>query len=83
MKQIFVIRDEVAEEYGPIFSANNEEVAKRNFFAQMEKVLYPEDYLLYRLCYWNEEIGCVEHPERVLVARGVKNNIMPLTEVEK
>jgi hypothetical protein len=44
---VYCIRDNVAEESGPLFHAPNDGVAWRNFVKALENAVTPDDYSLY------------------------------------
>ena len=55
---LYVIRDLVADECGPVFEANNDAVAVRNFKNLLQKDgVYPEDYELLLVGNINRKIG--------------------------
>lgn len=46
---LYTIRDNVAEVAGPVFQANNNSVAFRNFQGILKKVDYPNDFQLFQI----------------------------------
>lgn len=66
---IYVIKDKIANECGPIFEANNDGVAYRNFQRTIinNKDVNPDDYMLLKL-------GVCDH---------VKCNIVPNDNLDK
>lgn len=61
MMNLYAIWDKKAEEYGPVFTAKNDEVAKRNFNALIkDQPIHPEEY---QLCWVGEfDSECFNHP---------------------
>lgn len=65
---LYSIRDNVAEEFGPLFSARNDGVAQRMYDAAVDKkggVVHPDDYSLYRIGEWHTdtaEFDLLQHP---------------------
>lgn len=54
---IYSIKDTVAQEFGPIFQAKNDDVALRNFHSALLKVPNPEEYELYYLGTFDVDTG--------------------------
>lgn len=56
---IYSIKDNVAEQFGPLFEAVNDKVAARSFVQQMSKIdkRYVKDYTLYNLGSYNTKSG--------------------------
>lgn len=48
-KNIYTIYDTGAEEFGPIFSANNDVTAQRNFIEIVKNSSFKDEYELYRI----------------------------------
>jgi len=46
---LYTVRDNVAEVAGPVFQANNNSVAFRNFQSILKKVDYPNDFQLFQI----------------------------------
>lgn len=49
--ELYVVRDSVADEIGPVFQAKNANVALRSYRALMKDVLNPDEYKLFRVGY--------------------------------
>lgn len=47
MIRLYVIKDTVADEFGPLFEAKNDEVATRSFKALISKAIQPSDFVLF------------------------------------
>lgn len=47
MMRLYVIKDTVADEFGPVFEAKNDEVATRSFKALISKAIQPSDFVLF------------------------------------
>lgn len=59
-KYLYSIKDIVAEEFGPIFTANNDDVAKRSFsFVLATASISQEELSLFRLASFDETSGDV------------------------
>lgn len=58
---LYSIRDNVAEEFGPVFVAKNLQVAIRNFRMTFKgnEGLFPEDYTLYVLAEFDSTSGVI------------------------
>lgn len=56
---VYSIRDTIAEEFGPIFTAKNEGVAIRSFFQLLkgDPATNQADYTLHRLGTWDRDTG--------------------------
>lgn len=52
---LYVIRDMVAEEVGPIFEAKNDAVAHRNFADLLKTAIAPCDFMLYRIATFDRD----------------------------
>lgn len=50
---LYVIKDKVADDVGPVFSAKNDGVAKRHYNDSISQVKYPDDYQLIRVGYFD------------------------------
>lgn len=46
---IYTIRDKVADEFGPIYQAVNDNVARRQFDMLAQQTTHPKDYELFKL----------------------------------
>jgi len=46
---LYVIKDKVADELGPIFEAKNDAVAARNYRSVLKKAAFPTDYILLKV----------------------------------
>ena len=66
----YSIKDVKAQEFGPLFQAKNDDVAKRSFTQYMtgERVLYIDDYELYCIADFDVETGEVEPDFRLVYA---------------
>lgn len=70
---IYSIRDDKADEYGPIFEAKNDEVAKRNFKHMLtSQPIDPIEFAMYRVGYFDHESaeGSMDIDEDSLVCIG-------------
>lgn len=55
-QELYVIRDIVAEEFGPVYQCKNEAVAVRRYLQIIkESCVNPADYKLYRVGYITDE----------------------------
>ena len=57
---VYSIYDEAANEYGPVFTAKNDAVAKRQFLQLVKSVEYPAEYGLFKVGDFDSE--CMEFP---------------------
>lgn len=57
--RLYAVRDEIAEEFGPLFTAKNDGVAKRKFDELVKKVAdeVKGDYILYFMGIYDIEKG--------------------------
>ena len=80
--KLYSVCDTVAEEFGPIYSCKNDEVAKRAFHDLIKDSSSPLDYDLYFLGYFNTDTGFIDS-----VTLPVRVNLVSLDdkveEVEK
>lgn len=53
---LYSIRDNVAEDFGPLFQAINDGVAQRFFSKTADGVTHPDDYSLYRVGSWDSQL---------------------------
>lgn len=72
VKELYVIRDIVADEFGPVFEAKNEGTAKREFLRVIEKVYNPRDYVLIRIGYLDKSMNLI--PEIHIIVTEEKEN---------
>ncbi len=59
---LFAIQDTVAKTYLPPFTMANDNMAKRMFADCIKEPTHaffknPKDYVLHRICFWNNETG--------------------------
>lgn len=59
VKNMYSIKDTVAEEFAPPFVANTDGVAVRMFSNALKGNLYPKDYELYCIGSFDVSLGCV------------------------
>lgn len=57
---IYTIYDEAADEFGPVFTAKNDAVAKRQFQQVLKGVEYPAEFGLFQVGEFDSE--CTEMP---------------------
>lgn len=57
---IYTIYDEAADEFGPVFTAKNDAVAKRQFQQILKGVEYPAEFGLFKVGDFDSE--CIEMP---------------------
>ena len=67
--ELYVVRDNLAEESGPIYHAKNLAIAQRMFFELIKDSINPEDYSLYY-------IGSFDHDTMELLLDGSKKPIV-------
>lgn len=58
--KLYSVCDTVAEEFGPIYSCKNDEVAKRAFHDLIKDSSSPVDYNLYFLGTFNTDTGFID-----------------------
>lgn len=58
--KLYSVCDTVAEEFGPIYSCKNDEVAKRAFHDLIKDSSSPLDYALYFLGTFNTDTGFID-----------------------
>lgn len=58
--RLYSVCDTVAEEFGPIFSCKNDEVAKRAFNDLIKDSPSPLDYALYYLGIFDSDVGFID-----------------------
>lgn len=49
--ELYVVRDKVARDVGPVFEAKNEAVAVRSYKSMLASHKFPEDFQLHRIGY--------------------------------
>jgi len=54
---LFMIRDNVADEFAPVFQAPNKAVAWRQFVDLLKKAVNPKDYTLFQVGFVNRDTG--------------------------
>lgn len=83
MMNLYSIRDQVAEQFGPVFVAINDGVATRQFADVLKNIEYPAEYDLYILGKFDFEDGRIScagsddglgtfYPEHVVNGEDVK-----------
>lgn len=77
LTKCYSVYDKVAESFGPLFQANNDRVAQRNFsnlmisqFNQNPKTFVPSDFELYMVGGFDNETGVMSVVEKHLIATG-------------
>lgn len=64
---VYTVRDTVAQESGPIFTAKNDAIAFRQFSNILKETTTPKDFQLIYLGKYNTEIGKIYADEPTLV----------------
>ena len=70
---IYSIKDELAQEFGPLFEAKNNDVAERYYNDLVAKTTQPEDYNLYILGEFDRDTGELKIKKSVIIAGGKTN----------
>lgn len=80
---MYSILDKVAQEFGPLFGAKNDEVAKRQFsnFMKGDRVIYADDYELRCICDFDTETGTVQ-TENARVVLSPKSEAVQMTPAD-
>ena len=73
--KLYSVCDTVAEEFGPIYSCKNDEVAKRAFHDLIKDSSSPLDYDLYFLGTFNTDTGFIDS-----VTLPVRVNLVSLSD---
>lgn len=72
MRNLYVVRDVVAEMYGPIMEAVNDDVAKRQFTQLLKQVFEKNDYVLVKIGNFDESnLKLVEDHEVIMDGKDV------------
>lgn len=83
---LYVIRDNVADTFGPLYEAKNDAVAIRQFKNLLERQVNKEDFELYKVGKYDNEKGEVSALSKIQVYSGEKwikdQNKNKLIEVE-
>ncbi|MDR0403910.1 MAG: hypothetical protein LBH35_10015 [Treponema sp.] len=70
--RVYSIHDKLAEEYGPLFQAKNDEVALRNFQKLVvSQKLEESEFSLYFVGIFDTETGAIDVPEREAIVTPV------------
>jgi hypothetical protein len=72
-KGLYSVLDTVAEEYGPLFEAVNENVAKRSFMQLSKKVHNPDDYVLCQFGIFDTDHGVIYPEYKTIEIREVES----------
>lgn len=73
---IYSIYDKVAQEFGPVFEAKNDDVAERNHINAISNVVYKDDFELYCVGSIDHETGLIrakDSPEKIVLVSNTLN----------
>lgn len=59
VRELYVVKDVVAEQFGPIYEAPNIGVAQRNFRNLIKDTACPNDFELYRIGYLDDKMNLI------------------------
>lgn len=76
IKCLYVVKDKVAEESGPVFEAVNNGVALRHYQNMLRESSTPNDYLLLK-------VGCINHATNIVTACKPELIMAKVSDVEK
>lgn len=67
VRELYVIKDLVADEFGPVYEATNRAVALRQFRQAIAKSPYPDDFELYCIGYVDEDMKITPEVEIIVL----------------
>lgn len=67
MRFLYSVYDKVAEMFGPTFEAVNDQVAQRNFRALLKESFDKEDYQLFKVLDFNEDLTVAKSELKCIV----------------
>jgi len=85
VRYLYVVHDTVADEYGPIFEAVNDQVAHRSFKTILKQATYPDDFQLVSLGYINDDMVLISELRDVniiLESMEKRDGKLPVLEVQ-
>jgi len=81
IRELYVIKDIIADDFGPVFEAVNEGTALRSFKRVVAKSDYPQDFQLYRIAYVDTDMVVVPELHLILEKEVVDDTELKIEEV--
>lgn len=81
MYGLYTIKDNVANEFGPLLTAKSDAVAIRQFQSVVKSTDYPDDYDMYRIGSFDENTGEIKDMHLRIVSFGKDVYELKITEV--